>query len=255
MARGKTVGVMATSHKAINNLLCAILDAADEANAQAGDRDVVDARGWERVDVRGWKKASDPDDHCDRAPRIIDRDKHPGDDPDTGRRVNLIGGTAWHWAGVGAPADDHVDSSGPADDPSSVDVLLIDEAGQVSLADAIAVSQGARSVVLLGDPQQLAHVSQGTHAHGSGASVLEHLLAGEQTVPRNRGVFLGTSWRMHPEICDFISRAMYDGALRSVDGNEVQRIDSPAGLSGSGLRLLSCETRRQPRPLPLRRPT
>ncbi len=148
--------------------------------------------------MRGWKKASDLDDHCDRAPRIIDRDKHPGDDPDTGRRVNLIGGTAWHWAGVGAPADDHADSSGPADDPSSVDVLLIDEAGQVSLADAIAVSRGTRSVVLLGDPQQLAHVSQGTHAHGSGASVLEHLLAGEQTVPRDRGVFLGTSWRMHP---------------------------------------------------------
>ncbi len=105
--------------------------------------------------------------------------------------------------------------------------------------------------MLLGDPQQLAHVSQGTHAHGSGASVLEHLLAGEQTVPRDRGVFLGTSWRMHPAICDFISRAMYDRALRSVDGNEVLRI----GLTGrpqreSGLRLLSCEHDDKPRPLP-----
>ncbi len=241
IARGKTVGVMATSHKAINNLLCAILDAADEANAQAGDRDVVDARGWERVDVRGWKKITEPDDGCDRAPRIIDKKVHPGDDPDTGRRVNLIGGTAWHWAGVGAPADGDADSVAPEDDPSSVDILLIDEAGQVSLADAIAVSQGARSVVLLGDPQQLAHVSQGTHAHGSGASVLEHLLAGEPTVPRDRGVFLATSWRMHPEICDFISRAMYGGDLKPVEGSEVQRVDSPGGLGGSGLRLLSCE--------------
>lgn len=223
IARGKTVGVMATSHKAINHLLCAILEAASEANAKAGDPATVEARGWRRVDIRGWKKITEPEDGCGRAPHIADGKKRP--DPATGP-VNLIGGTAWHWS-----ASDATDS---------VDVLLVDEAGQVSLADAIAVSQGAKSVVLLGDPQQLAHVSQGTHAHGSGASVLEHLLGDEQTVPRDRGIFLGTSWRMHPEICDFVSRAMYGGDLRPVDGNEVQRVES-SGLSGSGLRMLACE--------------
>ncbi len=85
-------------------------------------------------------------------------------------------------------------------------MLFIDEAGQMSLADAIAVSQGAASVVLLGDPQQLAHVSQGTHPLGSGVSVLEHLLGDLDTVPPDRGVFLDTSWRMHPDVCDFVSQ-------------------------------------------------
>lgn len=217
LAAGKRVGVMATSHKAVINLLGAIDEAADEI-----DHDPADARSTQ---WRGWKKGKG-DEQAYESDRVAFSDKAPKDDG-TGRPLLLTGATAWHWSASGAT--------------DSVDVLLIDEAGQVSLADAIAVSQGAKSVVLLGDPQQLAHVSQGTHAHGSGASVLEHLLGEQQTVPRDRGIFLGTSWRMHPEICDFISRAMYDGDLRSVDGNEVQRIESPSGLSGSGLRLLACE--------------
>jgi uncharacterized protein len=131
--------------------------------------------------------------------------------------------TAWHWA--------------REDARSSVDVLFVDEAGQVALADAIAVSQAARSVVLLGDPQQLAHVSQGTHPLGAGASVLEHVLAASDTVPPDRGVFLARSWRMHPEVAGFVSRAMYDGRLTSAPGSERRRVDSP-GLSGSGLRLI-----------------
>ena len=110
----------------------------------------------------------------------------------------------------------------------------------MSLADAIAVAQGAESVVLLGDPQQLAHVSQGTHPHGSGASVLEHLLGDHDTVPVGRGAFLDRTWRMHPEICDFVSRAMYDRRLRSVEGCERQRVDS-VGLADSGLRLIEVD--------------
>lgn len=225
LARGLKVGVMANSHKAINNLLEAIDEAADEANAEH-DPEVIAARSWAHADFRGWKKGTDEDDRYDSA-RVVYAKDHPGDDLDTGRAVTLIGGTAWHWASTSAT--------------DSVDVLLIDEAGQVSLADAIAVSQGAKSVVLLGDPQQLAHVSQGTHPHGSGASVLEHLLGDRQTVPRDRGIFLGTSWRMHPAICDFVGKAMYDDSLDAVAGNAIQRIDSPAGLRGSGLRMLPCD--------------
>lgn len=209
LARGLRVGVMATSHKAINNLLGAIDAAADE----------------EGVAFRGWKKGNDPEDAYE-SDRVVFAGKPPSEDPDEGGPVRLVGATAWHWA--------------RADELAAVDVLLVDEAGQVALADAIAVSQAAASVVLLGDPQQLAHVSQGTHPRGTGVSVLEHLLAGEQTVPADRGVFLGTSWRMHPDVCRFISDAMYDGRLHSVAGCEKQRIDSP-GLSGSGLRMLRCE--------------
>ncbi len=196
----------ATSHKAINNLLAAIDEAADECGAS----------------FRGWKKCGDAEDAYESA-RVVSAKKRPDDEDGP---ILLVGATAWHWA-----AEDEHDS---------VDVLFIDEAGQMSLADAIAVSQGARSVVLLGDPQQLAHVSQGTHPLGSGASVLEHLLGDLDTVPPDRGVFLDTTWRMHPDVCDFVSRTMYDGRLTSVAGAERQRVDSP-GLSGSGLRMLAVD--------------
>jgi len=202
MAGGRRVGVMATSHKAINHFVRAVEEAADEAGTT----------------FRGWKKQSDPDNdyasdrvQCSRAP---DEEDGP---------VLLHASTAWHWA--------------REDARESVDVLFVDEAGQVALGDALAVAQAARSVVLLGDPQQLAHVSQGTHPLGAGLSVLEHVLDGRATIPPDRGAFLGTSWRMHPDVCGFVSRTMYDGRLTSVAGTERRRIDSP-GLSGSGLRLL-----------------
>jgi uncharacterized protein len=206
MAQGRRVGVMATSHKAINNLLAAIDEAADERGAT----------------FRGWKRAAGEDNDYASA-RIECTKDVPGDD---GPPVLLRASTSWYWA--------------REDVRQSVDVLLVDEAGQVSLADAIAVAQGAASVVLLGDPQQLAHVSQGTHPLGSGASVLEHLLGDDDTVPPDRGVFLETSWRMHPAVCAFVSDAMYDGRLASRAGCERRRIDSP-GLAGSGLRFLGVE--------------
>jgi superfamily I DNA and/or RNA helicase len=117
------------------------------------------------------------------------------------------------------------------------DYLFIDEAGQVSLADAVAMSPCARNLVLLGDPQQLPHVTQGIHLGGSGDSVLEHLLADRATVPPDRGVFLEQTWRMHPDICGFVSSIAYDGRLRSEAGCARQSILS-AGLSGTGLRYL-----------------
>jgi uncharacterized protein len=122
----------------------------------------------------------------------------------------------------------------------SVDVLFVDEAGQVSLADALAMSGAAANVVLLGDPQQLPHVSQGTHPRGSGVSVLEHLLGGRDTIPSDRGVFLDRTWRMHPAVCGWVSRTMYDGRLESMDQCARQRVESSASeLSGAGLRLVA----------------
>src|SRR5258705_10962307 len=118
-----------------------------------------------------------------------------------------------------------------------VDTVFVDEAGQVSLADALALGTSANNIVLLGDPQQLGQVSQGIHPEGAAVSVLEHLLGGEDTVPPDRGLFLSRTWRMHSEICRFISEASYEGRLHAVPETERQRIDSP-GLSGTGLRWL-----------------
>jgi uncharacterized protein len=145
-------------------------------------------------------------------------------DPDDD--VVLLAGTSWLFA--------------REDMQGVVDTLFVDEAGQVSLADALAVGTCARNVVLLGDPQQLSQVSQGIHPEGAAVSVLEHLLGGEDTVPADRGLFLSRTWRMHPDVCDFISETSYEGRLHAVPETERQRIDSP-GLSGTGLRWLPVE--------------
>ena len=108
----------------------------------------------------------------------------------------------------------------------SLDYLFIDEAGQISLGDAVAMGTSARNLVLLGDPQQLANVSQGVHPAGSGLSVLEHLLGDAATVGERNGLFLARSWRMHPDVCRFISELSYDGRLESAPDRERQRIES-----------------------------
>jgi uncharacterized protein len=100
------------------------------------------------------------------------------------------------------------------------------------------MSACASNMVLLGDPQQLPHVTQGIHPGGAGVSVLEHLLDGAATVAPGHGLFLEQTWRMHPDICRFISALSYDGRLRSQPACARQRIDSP-GLSGTGLRYLA----------------
>jgi uncharacterized protein len=95
-----------------------------------------------------------------------------------------------------------------------LDYLFIDEAGQVSLADACAMATCARNVVLVGGPQQLGQVLQGSHPDGTEASVLEHLLGGHATIPPDRGLFLERTFRLHPDICDYISEEFYESRLR-----------------------------------------
>lgn len=207
---GLRVGVAATAHKAIAKLL----------------DDIEEASGEIAVSFRGLKKesADNPDsryesDHIESSAK---KEAFPGDREEH----QLLAGTPWLWARGGMR--------------EAVDVLFVDEAGQVALADALAMSHGARSVVLLGDPQQLAHVSQGTHPRGSGCSVLQHLLGDDGTVPSDRGIFLSLTYRMHPDVCRFVSEVMYDGRLDSAPGRERQMIES-SGLSGTGLRMLYVE--------------
>ena len=125
-----------------------------------------------------------------------------------GNTANVAGGTAWLWA--------RPDAAG------AVDVLFIDEAAQMSLANVLAVSQAARSVVLLGDPQQLEQPMQGSHPEGTDVSALHHILGGHQTIAADRGLFLEETWRLHPEICRFTSELFYEGRLQPRPGLEVQ---------------------------------
>jgi predicted RecB family nuclease len=109
----------------------------------------------------------------------------------------VVAATSWFFA----RAEDHLD------------YLVIDEAGQFALADALACGTAADNLILLGDPSQLSQVVQGTHPPGSEASALGHVLGEHQTIPPERGIFLDVSWRMRPEICSFISHEFYEDRL------------------------------------------
>ncbi len=208
LARGRKVGVTATSHKVISNLL----------------KEVCEAAGNDRI--KGLQKA-DEEDWCGIAG--IERTNDNGavlEALKTGE-VHLAAGTAWLWSReemVGA-----------------VDVLFIDEAGQFSLANALAVAPAASNLVLLGDPRQLQQPQQGLHPPGTDVSALDHLLAGQATMPTDRGLFLDQTWRLNPEICAFTSEIYYDDRLKSRPGLEVQRIAGREPTTGSGLRWVSVE--------------
>ena len=137
------------------------------------------------------------------------------------------GATAWFWA---RPDASH-----------SVDVLFIDEAAQMSLANVLAVSQAADSVVLLGDPRQLEQPIQVSHPDGADVSALDHVLGLHATVPPDRGLFLPETWRLHPTICAFNSELFYEGRLFSRPGLENQKVKSKGRLNGAGLRYLAVE--------------
>jgi uncharacterized protein len=117
----------------------------------------------------------------------------------------------------------------------AVDVLFVDEAGQVSLANAIAVSAAATNLVVLGDPQQLDQPQQGSHPDGVDVSALRHLLGEHETIPRDRGIFLPETWRLAPSICAFTSELFYESRLRSKPGLERQVLAGINGITDNGL--------------------
>jgi superfamily I DNA and/or RNA helicase len=129
---------------------------------------------------------------------------------------SVIAGTGWLWA--------------REQFAGSIDVLFVDEAGQMSLANALAVAQAAKNLVLLGDPQQLDQPLKGSHPDGADVSALEHLLDGTRTIGADRGLFLDQTWRLHPEICRFTSEAFYENRLRSRPGLENQRVEGQPHL-------------------------
>jgi uncharacterized protein len=116
--------------------------------------------------------------------------------------------------------------------------LFVDEAGQMSLADVLAVAGAARNLVLLGDPQQLAHPSQAAHPPGAGGSALEHILGERATMPPEAGLLIDKTWRMHPDLCRFTSETFYDGKLTAMPDLVYQEILGDPPLSGAGLRVV-----------------
>ncbi len=200
--QGKKVGITANSHKVIRNLIDKVIEVAKEEDMVTKCIQKVSERE-EDTDYLIFAKSND--------------DLFNG--LNTGCMV--AGGTAWLWS--------------REDAFETVDVLFVDEAAQMSLANVLAVSQAGKTVVLLGDPQQLDQPMQGSHPEGTDVSALNYILDGEHTIPADKGLFLEETWRLHPDIAAFTSELFYDGKLQSRKGLEKQKIDSSCKVNGSGL--------------------
>ncbi len=195
---GMRVGITAFSHKAIDNLLDETVSVFEET----GDLSNLSA-------VRKVNQLADG-----VSPSVSYKTNN---EQCAKPEYNVVAGTAWLFSNTAMRSN-------------PVDVLVIDEAGQLGLADALAAATSATSVVLLGDPQQLAQVAPASHPAGSDASVLEHILDDDATIRSDRGVFLAETRRMHPDVCTFISDNFYDGQLHSHPDCAVQTTDHGTGL-------------------------
>ena len=182
IGKGYKIGITSNSHKAIHNLLDMVVKVAREKG----------------VRFRGVKKSSggNPDSSYDG--EFIE---NIGRTKDIELDANLFAGTAWLFS------DDHF--------IDCLDYLFIDEAGQVATANVVGMSSSTNNIVLVGDQMQLGQPLKGTHPGEAGMSVLEYLLQNRDTIPLDRGIFLGTTWRLKPSICRFISDAFYDGRLEN----------------------------------------
>lgn len=182
---GWKVGIVGQSHSVVENVLEAVI-AKGVSPSQVGK---VPASGSspEATALVNWTVLANPDVHA-----FVDA---PG-----GR---VIGGTAWLFANA-----DRIDRQG-------LDLLVVDEAGQFSLASTIAASVAATRLLLLGDPQQLPQVSQGIHPEPVDESALGWLAAGHDVLPPEFGYFLSRTWRMHPALTAPVSALSYAGALES----------------------------------------
>ncbi|HWA58583.1 MAG TPA: TM0106 family RecB-like putative nuclease, partial [Gemmatimonadales bacterium] len=209
LEQGKRVGVTATSHTVIGNLLAEVCKAAREAGRPV--------RGIQKAGPEQWCRYDEIEATGNNAAVL---------DALTSGTARLAAGTAWLWS--------REEMAG------AVDVLFIDEAGQFSLANALAVTPAAGSVVLLGDPRQLQQPQQGLHPPGADLSALDHLLQGRETLAADRGLFLDETWRLHPAICAFTSEVYYEGRLHARAGLERQGLAAGGPLPSAGLFRIPC---------------
>jgi uncharacterized protein len=195
--QGHRVGVASNSHEAIRNVLMGCLSALEES-----DLDIVPGK----TDL-AHKVSGSEDGYPDGFTGIARATSN--DDPAL-THAHVVGGTAFFFA--------------RPEFEQSFDWLFVDEAGQVGLANMVAMGRAARNIVLIGDPRQLPQVVQGAHPEPANLSCLDWMLGEHATVPPDRGIFLPISRRMHPEVCRFISDQVYEGRLSSHPDTARQRV-------------------------------
>lgn len=202
---GRKVGVTANSHKVIRNLLDKVVEQGETAGLAIQCLQKVAEK---TADASGIRFETDNE----KALAAL------------GTSCQVLAGTAWLWS--------------RPDAFEAVDTLFVDEAAQMSLANVLAVSQACRTLVLLGDPQQLEQPIQGSHPEGTDVSALEHVLDGAATIGKAQGLFLEQTWRLHPHICAFTSELFYEGRLACRVGLGHQEVKSQGRIRGTGLRYL-----------------
>ncbi|HGO6706892.1 TPA: TM0106 family RecB-like putative nuclease [Legionella pneumophila] len=198
LKQGKRIGISSNSHKAINHLLISTVEYCKKEGISAY-----------------FACTKETDESLTKLGISIFENKSVAGNL---RPSCVIGTTAWGFA--------------RPDLENSFDYLFIDEAGQVSVANLIAMSRATKNIILMGDQMQLGQPSQGSHPEESGASILDYLLHTTPTIPESMGVFLGTTYRMHSAVNQFISDAIYEGKLESAVENDKQRIAVPEGYQG-----------------------
>ena len=206
LARGRRVAVAASNHKALHNVL----------------REVEEAAADIPVRLHGFHKNSGGETEYESTRGLVDSRDSNDAASDPGR--NLVAGTPWLFS-----RPEHT---------GAFDLMVLDEAGQMSLANAAAIGSAAQSIVLLGDPQQLPQVTEGSHPGVSGLSVLDYLIGAHATIPPESGLFITDTRRMHPEICSYISETFYEGRVMA-DPRCVRRtVVADGAVHGSGIRWL-----------------
>lgn len=186
---GKRVGITSNSHKAIENLLDRVVEHCRISNTPVR---AMKVGGTLAGKGRGPKRSLFQVEHCRSAGQLFAREDASS--------YNLVAGTAWCFSHDGAAG--------------AFDYLFVDEAGQVCLANVVGMGRSANNLILLGDQMQLEQPVEGSHPGESGKSSLEYFLQGHPTVPEHLGVFLGTTYRMHPDICTVISDAVYESRIQ-----------------------------------------
>ncbi len=207
---GRRVAVSSNSHEAILNVLKGCVDAL----AEAGGEDAVS------IVHKGGRGAAP-------SPSPYDRIRIATSNRDAAlATADVVGGTAWLFS--------REEMAG------GFDYLFVDEAGQVPLANLLAMTNAARNIVLVGDPRQLPQVIQGAHPHPANLSCLEWMLDGATTIPPGRGLFLPVTRRMHPALGGYISEQFYEGRLTSHETTARQSVVAP-GLPKTGAWLIPVE--------------
>lgn len=196
------VGVTALSHKVISNLLHKTLEASEKEHVQAKIYQKNEDR--ENPKIEYLKSSQEVDAKLASETGIV------------------IGGTDFLWATISREA---------------LDYLIIDEAGQFSLTGLLAIAHCTKNIILLGDGAQLTQPIKGSHPEGCEVSALDHIVGNANTLPDEKGVFLGTTYRLHPNICSFNSELFYENRLRAVEGNEAQVISGVTRFAGVSLAL------------------